>query len=73
MSAAFPMLAVGPLPGWHVSEDGIEAYIRGDLAQHPARVIEEHLACCAECRQNLRETAEFISLVREALLESSAR
>lgn len=50
----------------HPSEDALEEYALGLLAEEDAAELEEHLLVCASCQDRLRETDEFIAAMREA-------
>ncbi len=48
----------------HVTEDGLALHTLNDLGQSQAERVDQHIRICPECTVNLRETREFITLVK---------
>ena len=48
----------------------IPAYIDGELDEHSAQLFEEHLDCCARCRNELRAQRLFVCELDAALTEN---
>ncbi|WP_328770643.1 zf-HC2 domain-containing protein [Streptomyces sp. NBC_00286] len=47
---------------WHVAEDDLRAYVRGELAPPMLWSADAHLAACAECRSVLNEVGDPVAL-----------
>jgi hypothetical protein len=50
----------------HVTEDDLEQYCLGGLAEVRYARLEEHLFLCETCRERLTETENFVGAMREA-------
>lgn len=51
----------------HISEDDMEQFVMGHLAEREMVEVEEHLSICEECRELCDSTEQFILHVREKL------
>ena len=47
---------------WHVAEDDLRAYVRGELAPPVLWSADTHLAACAPCRAALAEAGDPVAL-----------
>jgi hypothetical protein len=47
---------------WHVAEDDLRAYVRGELAQPMLWSADTHLVACARCRAQLAEVSDPVAL-----------
>jgi anti-sigma factor RsiW len=59
---------VGDMP-WradHVTEEDLEQYCLGGLAEDRCARLEEHLLLCEPCRDRLTETENFVASMRQA-------
>lgn len=56
----------------HIPEDLLEGYAMGKVSALDRAPLEEHLLICPACQTHLEETAEYIRLVRSALLSYTA-
>jgi hypothetical protein len=50
----------------HLTEDALEAYAMGKLADPEAETFEEHLLLCAGCQDRLQEMDEFVASFKVA-------
>jgi hypothetical protein len=50
----------------HATEEGLERYSMGTLAEAEAEVLEEHLLVCAGCQARLTEMDRYVRAVRAA-------
>jgi anti-sigma factor RsiW len=50
----------------HISEEAIEEYAMGRLSAYRSRLLEAHLARCAECRDRLSVKIEIIRSMKAA-------
>ena len=57
----------------HLSEDVIEEYCLNGVSDHEAAQLEQHLAVCEKCADQLRGRREFIQCLRAALKERPRR
>lgn len=53
----------------HLSEDALELYSLGRLAESELDGVEEHLLVCSHCQDRLAETDDFVKAVRSATAE----
>ena len=59
-----------PIPSeQHPSDDEIELYALGRLAEARVSTLEEHLLICEPCRARLEEMDEYVAAMRQALGE----
>jgi len=56
----------------HPSDDALELYSLGRLAESAAGVLEEHLLGCEQCQRRTRESDEYVAAMRRALVEVQA-
>ena len=56
----------------HISEDALERYAMRTLPEPELAVLEEHLLICAECRQRLQATEQYVAAMREAAARMTA-
>ena len=47
---------------WHVPEEDLRAYVRGELAVPRLWSADTHLAACARCRQTLASVSDPVAL-----------
>ncbi len=57
----------------HPSEDELELYSMGHLAEPESISLEEHLLVCATCQNRLGESDEFVALMKETTKEIARR
>ena len=55
----------------HYSDDLIEDYSRGRLAEDQSSAFEEHLLMCAECQTRLAQFDEYRVVARTAFTSSA--
>lgn len=63
------ILTMPTAPAAHPSDDALELYSLGRLRPSEAAAIEEHILICAECRQRLKDSDEYVAAMRQALTE----
>lgn len=51
----------------HAPEETLEEYVFGRLPEPQCAALEEHLLICPGCQQRLRETDDYIRLMKEAM------
>jgi hypothetical protein len=54
----------------HVSDAHLELYAMNALAEMDMQRVEEHLLVCAECRERLNSTDEYVDAMRAATKEA---
>ncbi len=52
--------------GRHIEEDDLDRFSMGTMSEEEAMPFEEHLLMCAECRQRVASSDEFVAAVRSA-------
>jgi anti-sigma factor ChrR (cupin superfamily) len=50
----------------HVNDDTLERYAMWSLQSPESERLEEHLLICAECRDLLQSTNEYVAAMKEA-------
>jgi hypothetical protein len=58
--------------GQHLNEDSLGLHVLGDLSIYQRSQVEEHLASCSSCRNDLRRLAEVIAVFRTEVCAASA-
>src|SRR5882724_11331685 len=55
--------------GQHPSDDELELYSMGRISEPDSVGVEEHLLICVSCQDRLRESDEFVALMKETTKE----
>ena len=50
----------------HASDELLESYAMGSLAEPELGEVEEHLLACSHCQQQLKETDDYVAAMRDA-------
>ena len=61
------------MPELHLSDELLDEYALGTLAQEQLAGLEEHLLFCQACQSRLEASDEFTMLFREAAVQPDAR
>lgn len=57
----------------HAAEDDLESYAMRTLPAPEVESLEEHLLICAECRDRLQATDEYVAAMTAAALVGRCR